>query len=249
VADSLRGPAAANLSKVVALLREHENDLGAFLTSDPKGQLLPGFLAHLAEHLAGEQAGALKELAQLQGDIEHIRDMVTTQQRLARTSGGTETVHVTGLVEDALRMNFSGGARHDIDVRNECQGVPPITAEKHKVLQILVNLVRNAQQSCEASGRPEQQLILHTTAANGHVRIAVRDNGVGIPPENLARMFSRGFTTKQHGHGFGLHGAAQAAKEKGGSLTVHSRGAGLGATFVLELPCQPPSGAQENSDP
>jgi signal transduction histidine kinase len=73
------------------------------------------------------------------------------------------------------------------------------------------------------------------------VTITVIDNGVGIPPENLTRIFNHGFTTRKGGHGFGLHSSALAAKELGGSLTVHSEGWGLGAVFTLELPCQRPA--------
>jgi PAS domain S-box-containing protein len=237
LADSLRRSKAANLSKVVSLLREHEGDLGTFLCRDPKGKQLPGYLAQLAEHLAGEQAAALKELAQLQNNIEHIKNIVTLQQALAKTSGVTETVNVTELVEDALRMNLGGRARHDIQVIKEFNDTPLLTVEKHKVLQILVNLVRNARHACEALDRPERKLTIRTTIGEDRVRIAVCDNGVGIPPENLLRIFSHGFTTKQDGHGFGLHSSALAAKEMDGSLTVHSAGPGQGATFTLELPC------------
>jgi signal transduction histidine kinase len=236
VADSLRKSKAANLSKVVALLREHENDLGDFFTNNPKGRQVPVYLAQLAGQLTEEQAGALKELAQLQKNIEHIKEVVSRQQGLARTPGATETVNLPELVEDALRMNLSGVAQRDIEVIRDFKAVPPVRVEKHKVLQILVNLVRNAKQSCEVSGRQEKKLGLHTTRDHDHVRIAVSDNGVGIPPENLARIFSHGFTTKKDGHGFGLHSCALAAVEMGGTLTTHSDGIGRGATFTLELP-------------
>jgi len=238
VADSLRKSKAANLSKVVTLLREHEADLGAFLTSDAKGKQIPGYLAQLAGHLAGEQAGALKELAQLQKNIEHIKDIVTMQQSFARTSGVTEIVNVTDLVEDALKMNLSGLTRHEVQVIREFKDLPPLTVQKHKVLQILVNLVSNAKHACEASGLKGKKLTVRTTNGAGHVRIAVCDNGVGISPENLTRIFAHGFTTKKNGHGFGLHSGALAAKELGGSLTVSSEGTGRGATFTLELPCK-----------
>jgi len=65
---------------------------------------------------------------------------------------------------------------------------------------------------------------------------SVVDNGVGIPPENLARIFQHGFTTRKDRHGFALHSGALAAQEMGGSLTPHSDGRGQGATFTLELP-------------
>jgi signal transduction histidine kinase len=72
------------------------------------------------------------------------------------------------------------------------------------------------------------------------LRIKVADNGNGITPEHLARIFSHGFTTRKDGHGFGLHSCALAAQEMGGSLVVHSAGAGQGATFTLDIPFDAP---------
>ena len=240
LAESLRRSKAPNLSKVVTLLSEHEHDLGDFLTNDPKGRQLPLYLAQLARHLAEEQASALKELSQLQKNIEHIKDIVAMQQSFAKASGVTETIHVTELVDDALRINSSALSRHDIEVIKEFNDTPLITVEKHKVLQILVNLVSNAKHACDASEAQDKKLTIRTTNGAGSIRVAVCDNGVGILPENLIRMFSHGFTTKKDGHGFGLHSGAIAAKEMGGSLTVHSEGPGLGAVFTLELPCRTP---------
>jgi len=114
-----------------------------------------------------------------------------------------------------------------------------ITAEKHKVLQVLVNLMRNAKQACDAVQRDDKQITLRVMAAPNGVTITVADNGVGIHPENLTRIFSHGFTTKKNGHGFGLHSGALAAQEMGGALRVASMGPGQGAAFTLELPFQP----------
>jgi PAS domain S-box-containing protein len=236
VADRLKKSKTANLLKVVALMREHEGDLGTFLTSDPKGKQLPGYLAQLAGHLAGEQATALKELAGLQKNIEHIKDIVSMQQSFSKVSCLMETLHAADLVEDALRMNSSSFARHDIQVIKEFENVPPVTVEKHKVLQILVNLVRNAKHACDDSGRQEKRLTIRVSQQGEAACITVSDNGIGIPPENLTRIFAHGFTTKTNGHGFGLHSSALAAKELGGSLSASSDGPDRGATFILELP-------------
>jgi signal transduction histidine kinase len=73
-------------------------------------------------------------------------------------------------------------------------------------------------------------------AIDGRVAISVIDNGIGIAPENMTRIFNHGFTTRADGHGFGLHSGALAAQELGGSLSAHSDGPGLGARFTLELP-------------
>ena len=71
------------------------------------------------------------------------------------------------------------------------------------------------------------------------MRIEVADNGIGIPKENMSKIFRHGFTTKEGGHGFGLHSSALAAKEMGGALTAQSDGADKGATFIVELPFKP----------
>ncbi|HEX7618707.1 MAG TPA: ATP-binding protein, partial [Verrucomicrobiae bacterium] len=236
VADSLRKSKAANLSKVAAMLREHESDLGSFLTTDAKGKQLPGYLGQLAEHLVLEQTGALKELSELQKNIGHIKDIVTMQQGLAKGSGLKEKLQVSDLVEDALRMNAGTLARHDIQIITEFKDVPSVIVEKHKVLQILVNLIRNARYACEESGREDKQMTMCVANGEGRIKISVSDNGIGIPPENLTRIFNHGFTTRKDGHGFGLHSGALAAKEMGGSLIAQSEGAGRGATFTLELP-------------
>jgi len=147
-------------------------------------------------------------------------------------------LQVADLVGDALRMDSGRPADHDIQVVKEFESVPAVSVEKHKVLQILVNLVRNAKQACHEGGRPEMRLTLRVTNGDDRVRIAVSDDGVGISPENLARIFAHGFTTRKEGHGFGLHSGALAAKEMGGSLHVSSQGVGCGATFTLELPLE-----------
>jgi len=117
-----------------------------------------------------------------------------------------------------------------------------VVVRKHQVLQILVNLIRNAKTACAAAAAPEKRLTLSTRwePTTRRIRIEVRDNGVGIPPENLGRICTHGFTTRKDGHGFGLHSGLRIAKELGGSLSVHSGGLGQGASFTLEIPCQSP---------
>jgi C4-dicarboxylate-specific signal transduction histidine kinase len=138
-------------------------------------------------------------------------------------------------------MNGAALLRHDVQVERDFPNVPKVLCEKPRVLQILVNLIRNAKYALDDGGHADKRLTLQLmhNPATQKVQIIVRDNGIGIPPENLARIFAHGFTTRKDGHGFGLHSAANAAKEMKGSLTAHSKGTGLGATFILELPVAP----------
>jgi len=217
-------------------LKEHENDLGNFFGNDPKGKQLPVYLASLATHLAQEQQDILTELKALGSNIMHIKEIVTTQQNYAKMVGIAEKLPVADLVEDALQLNRGALTRHNITIVRDFEDVPPVLTEKHKVLQILVNLIRNAKYACDDQGPDEKKIILRIANGDGRVKISVSDNGIGIAPENLTRIFNHGFTTRKEGHGFGLHNGAIVAQELGGSLSASSDGPGRGATFTLELP-------------
>jgi PAS domain S-box-containing protein len=237
IVDSVKQSKVSSLAKVVALLEEHAHDLGEFLTHDPRGQHVPTILARLSDHLMAEQAKIAGELDALRRNVEHIKEIVAMQQNYATVGGVKEVIDLVSLVEDSLRLNEGSFKRHGLEVVRELASVPPMNVEKHKILQILVNLVGNAKHACDDSGRADRRLTVRVANGNGSVKISIIDNGIGIPPENLTRIFNYGFTTRKGGHGFGLHNSALAAKEMGGSLTVLSGGPGQGADFTLELPC------------
>jgi signal transduction histidine kinase len=237
VADRVRQSKSLNIGRVAKLLQDHADDLGEFLKHDPKGRQVGEYLDQLALHVADEQRLLLEEISSLRKNIEHIKEIVAMQQGYAKVSGVVENASVGELLEDALRMDAGSLARHGIEVVREYDaGLPEICVERHKVLQILVNLIRNAKHACDATGRKDKCIALQASMGEGRVIISVVDNGIGIPPENLRRIFHHGFTTRRDGHGFGLHSGALTAKELGGVLRVHSEGPGQGATFTLELP-------------
>jgi PAS domain S-box-containing protein len=238
VSDRLRHSKLANLRRATAVLREQNGRLAEFLTADPKGKLIPEYLATVADQLAGEQTKLIAKMDSVGQHIEHIKEIVAMQQTYAKVSGVYESLAVVALVEDALRMNVAAFDRHGIElVREFADNLPLVRVDRHKVLQILINLLRNAKYAMEArSGHPKRLVARASLASPDRVRITIADNGVGIAPEHLTRIFNHGFTTKKDGHGFGLHSGANAAKEMGGTLTAHSDGPGTGAAFSLELP-------------
>jgi PAS domain S-box-containing protein len=237
LADKLAQSRAASLSRVAALLGEHSQDLGRFMVDDARGRRLPQFLEQLAGCLAQDQAALLAEVRCLATNIEHIKTIVAMQQTYARRIGVAESVKPRELVEDALRINSSSLARQHVQVRREyATDLPEVMMDKHKVLQILVNMMNNAGHACAQSPRNDRCLTIRLEGAGTLLRLSVSDNGVGIAPENLSRIFNLGFTTRPDGHGFGLHAGALAARELGGCLRSHSDGPGRGATFTLELP-------------
>ena len=243
IVESVKNSRASGLARVVGLLQEHVHDLGEFITNDSRGKHVPAHLAQLAEHLTADKETMVAELESLRRNIEHIKEIVAMQQSYATFGGVKEVINVLNLVEDSMRMNEGTLTRHGVEVIREFESVPPMNVEKHKILQILVNLLRNAKHACQEADRPDRRLTVRVASGDGRVKISVIDNGIGISPDNLTRIFNHGFTTRAGGHGFGLHSSALSATEMGGSLTVHSDGPGQGAAFTLELPCP----ARENS--
>ena len=237
LAESLNHSRVGSVAKLSALLHEHAGDLGAFLTGDPRGQRILPYLDTLADHLNGEQQRFLSELRSLRNNVDHIKDIVSMQQSYAKVIGVVEMLPPVDLFEDALRMNSSALTRHDIEVVRDFRPAPVVRVERHKVLQILINVIRNAKYALDDGPQVNRRLTLRIEPAGDMVRFIITDNGIGIPAENLSRIFSHGFTTRKDGHGFGLHSAALAAQEMGGTLKGESDGPGRGATFTLELPC------------
>jgi C4-dicarboxylate-specific signal transduction histidine kinase len=179
----------------------------------------------------------LKELASLENNINHIKEIVAAQQNYAKVSGVVTKVNLRELMTEALCITELN--RSTIKVLEEHDAMlPEIVTDRHKVMQIMVNLLSNAKWACNQSGRPDKEVIMSTVATNGSVNVSVTDNGIGIPKENLIRIFNYGFTTKQTGHGFGLHSSSLGARELGGSLLAKSDGSDQGACFTLNLPAR-----------
>ena len=244
VSRKLRSSKALGLGKAMNLINEHSHDLGHFLTEDEKGKLLPGYLNQLVEAIATEQQGLTDELAQLSKSVDHIKDIVSTQQSYAGANSLMEPLVVSELLEDALRMNSGALTRHHVTVIKEYGEVPRIMGDKHRLLLILINLISNAKYAMAGVSNHARNMTLRAMVVGESLQISVKDEGEGIPEENMTRIFAHGFTTRKEGHGFGLHSCALAAIEMNGHLTAHSEGPGTGATFVLQLPLKLAEGEQ-----
>jgi C4-dicarboxylate-specific signal transduction histidine kinase len=247
VAEHMNELNIVNIARAANLMHEHADDIGNYMANDPKGKQLPDYLAQLAAHLSAEQSLLVKEIGFVKMKIEHIKQIVAAQQNYGKVVGLEERVKIEDLIEDVLRIHASELAQHEVRVRHDYPpGLPEILVDKHKVLQILLNLLSNAKHAVVDSGRKEKQVTVRVTNGNDKIRIAMSDNGVGIAPVNLRKIFNHGFTTrKKDGHGFGLHSGALAAKEMGGSLIARSDGPGQGATFTLEIPIKPVASANQ----
>jgi signal transduction histidine kinase len=239
--EMIRGSQVKNLGKVGELLRANQQDLGPFFDEHPKGRKLLPFLGALEAAVESESAIVTRELESLQRNVDHIKVIVSRQQDLAKAQVGVvETVVLGDLIDDAIRFNEASYDRHGLEVRREFAELAPIRIDRHKLFQILMNLLSNARHAVKDQPDGERRVTLRLCASQGdRVRLEVEDTGCGIPAENMEKIFIHGFTTKEHGHGFGLHSSACATVELGGSLLAHSDGPGRGARFTLEVPTFP----------
>jgi PAS domain S-box-containing protein len=240
IGAKLRDSKDQGLARVVQLMNEHNADLGDFFTHDAKGKALPGYLNKLVAALAAEKHSIAAELESLTKSIDHIKDIVATQQSYSGATSLLEVVQIEELLEDAVRINAAAIARQRITIIKEYARCP-------RCCWISIGYCKSSQTSSAMPGKPWKACRSiapdHATDADQRacrygprLRICIEDNGQGIAPENLAKLFTHGFTTRKDGHGFGLHSCVLAAKEMQGTLTAHSNGPDQGATFTLELP-------------
>ncbi len=235
--DMIGQSRASRLRQAADMINEHRDDLATFLSSDDKGKLLPQYMSNLADLMDKEHTSVLTELRSLSDNVEHIRQIINTQQSYAARASLRDAVSIEQLVNDAVRINALAFHRHDIDWQVECDDMEPVLLDKHRVLQILINLISNAKHALSAADKRQRELrITVRQKREGRLEIAVSDNGIGIAPEDVERIFEHGVTRREGGHGFGLHSARLAAEQMGGELTASSEGLDKGARFTLELP-------------
>ncbi|MCE5341192.1 MAG: response regulator [Planctomycetaceae bacterium] len=226
----------ANIQKLAEMLKQNSGNLADYLTNDAGGKHIPEYLFEAASHSAKQKDEILDNLTSLIKNIEHVKAVVNSQ-RLYTQDNPKDLVSLCDLIENSIQINNAGLEYYKIDVIREFQDLGKILIDKQRVLQILVSLIDNAQQAlAESQNRPRLLMIRTAKTAENTIKIEISDNGTGIKPEDLSKIFSSGFTTKPTGHGFGLHSCKMAIDDMHGTISVQSLGNNRGAAFTLELP-------------
>lgn len=240
--EQISSSKTSGLHKAVTIMNDHADDLPGFIAYDPKGQNLLNYLSRLASVLNQEHDILLDDVGGLIKHIEHIKEVIRSQQAFAKVQGLTQPIKVSELFNDALEVNATRLKKFSVVIDFQIDDDRTLSIDRHKALQILVNLVKNACDAMAGSTHAEtnekqRRLILSANRLGDEfVRLSISDTGGGIAPENLKKIFNHGFTTKPEGHGFGLHSSANTAQQMGGALTAQSEGIDMGATFYLDLP-------------
>jgi signal transduction histidine kinase len=229
------------VNRMAELITTHQQDLGTYLMEDPKGKRIPPSLEKIGSHLVEEQQKVLNEMKGLVRNIRHMKQIILSHQTMAKSAGQAEQIALADVLSHAMELSFQPGDARWMTIHRDYQEVPTVLVDQHQLLQILVNLLRNAKQAMRQQARDSHELRLGVNYQDNEkiaVVMTIQDSGVGIAPENLTKMFTRGFTTKKDGNGIGLHSSIAAIQAMGGSMHVHSDGLGCGAIFTLTFPVQ-----------
>ncbi len=237
IGDQIANSRLSDFTKAVQILHEHQDDIAVFLTEDPQGKHLNAFFQALNKQLHHEQNEINKELGEMNLKIDHIKEIVQTQQTYARVGAVTVNFKPHELINDALRILATPLSKTGVKIINTIPELPIVTGEKQKILEIIINLIKNAHDALASNHIKEPQITFDgSIPKEGFVQISVTDNGTGISDEAKEKIFQHGFTTKATGNGFGLHRSINSANEMGGKLSVVSEGVNKGACFTLILP-------------
>lgn len=225
-----------DLTKIANLLKAHENDLASFLTQDPKGTKLALYLIELAKWWEEESKKISQETDLLIEKIQHIKATIKMQQSMGSLMNLKERLRLNQVVDQLLSMFQHEFQKKQIRIQREYDTAIEIEVDRSRLLQILVNLIKNAMEAMEKIEREKTILIKIVNKNAAEIEIHIYDTGPGINPDNFQKIFQFGFTTKKEGHGFGLHTSALLAEEMKGSLRAENRSDSCGATFILTLP-------------
>jgi signal transduction histidine kinase len=222
-------------------LRRAVEEFNNPLTDPARKDRLLSYVAATGDSFLALKETTLAELGRATALASKLGEIVKHQDKFIYSSSSMEPIPVRDVLRDALdllppRLASSIG----IDIDSAIDGLPPVTAERIALMQVFHNLLLNAVEAIQAAERADGRIKVTAArpqATPGMIDVQVRDNGTGIDTGNLARIFERGYTTKQHRvGGLGLHWCANTVINMRGRLHAESGGSGHGATFHLLLP-------------
>ncbi len=247
-------PHIISTTRNITELKQTEEALRNIQKLDSLG-VLAGGIAHDFNNLMGgifsyidlamaeiKNEKALLYLSNAMNVMDRVRGL--TQQLLTFAKGGAPLQKITPLIpfiQETVQFALSGS---NVSCRFEiANDLRPCNIDKNQIAQVIDNIVINAKQAMSGGGNVEilaRNISIgeknHASLGAGdYVQISVKDNGVGIPRESIARIFDPFYTTKATGHGLGLSTCYSIVTRHGGSIQVESE-SGKGSTFHILLP-------------
>ena len=226
-----------SLKKLDHLLQSQADNLQGFYRDDPRSEKIPGLISAITESAISQIADVHCELKEIANNADHISAVISGQRENSKSGNQLEPVSIDSLVDQSLAACKVHFQKHSIDVDKDIESnLPLIPTDRHQVIQILANLLKNACEAVSEANISNPKINVNVKKHRDSLRVEVIDNGIGIDTEKMSHIFERGFTTKSSGCGFGLHSCVAIAEELGGSLSASSDGALQGSTFAFTLP-------------
>lgn len=232
-------PLRLRLDQSLSPLRDFLN--GTQELSPQERQDYATLLRHLPASLIEEYDRAILELKGIRDKHHHIEAIIKLQMRYARITDHSGLVNITALAQDAINIAASDLSKRKITVTHHLEETPLVRAEETKILQVMVNLIKNSYEAMDSITDGKREIIITTGIQNDEkswVVFSVKDTGCGFAPEEKNKFFTYGFSTKKRGSGFGLHSCANTIIASHGSIEAVSAGPGKGAEFIFLLPVE-----------
>ncbi|MFL5339247.1 MAG: sensor histidine kinase [Gemmataceae bacterium] len=177
-----------------------------------------------------------KRLALVRGQLQRIRGTLRELVEFSRPASSERgRVSLTEILDEALGIaKYYKGTKSRTVVAELPPELPPLVGVRDQLVQVFLNLILNAIDATAKNGR----ITIRAERGDSGLRIAVKDDGVGIPPGQAPKLFQPYFTTKKHGTGLGLFVTRKLVAEHGGDVAFTSE-PGAGTEFTVTLPAAP----------
>ncbi len=243
ISSILKNSKIKELAQINQLLKANKEGLAGFLSNDSKGKLIPEYLNQVAVTLGKNHGELKKESERLVEKINLIGESIELQQGPAKPGNFYEQVSITGLLDEVFKIMQPSFLKYGItlSVKSSMEEPEVVEIPKNKMFNVLLNIIKNAYESVKENERDNRLIDIRVFVPQPEVvQIDIADNGAGIAPENLGKLFNFGFTTKESGNGFGLHYCATAIQEMNGTVSAKSDGLSKGAVFSVAVPVKQP---------
>ena len=220
-------------------IEAHQDDFSDYIRNDPQGQKIAPFVVTLVTDLGAVKQELQQTVQRVKDRTRYIVDIIRTQNSYQDTSGTRKDINLTTAISDAIKILQDSIDKRNIRIEINCDNAPQeIRIQESQFHQMLVNLIKNAMEAIDAlaeSGERAEAPCIKCCAyvADNFLYLDITDNGIGIAPENINKIFSAGFTTKEEGNGLGLHSSANFVISAGGKIQALSEGIGKGTTVRI----------------
>ena len=231
----------SRLTALAEALKHNEDNLGDYLANDPQGQKALPFLLTLSEDFKVADEKLRQTVGRIQNRTRHIVDIIRTQNSYQNTSGIHKDINLAEAISDAVKILQDSIDKRNIQIIIDCDNAPPeIRTQESQFHQMLVNLIKNSIEAIDELanlGKLDEVPHIHVRAYTEREFLCmdISDNGIGLDPEDINKIFSAGFTTKIQGSGLGLHSSANFVISSGGQIQAVSEGKGKGTTLHIRL--------------